>query len=270
MKKFLVAGVVASGLLSSAASAADLAVKARPLPPAPVFSWTGFYIGGNIGAGFGTKEFEQTIPLGIIAPVLPSLTAEGSHTVNGFLGGGQVGFNYQIGPTVWGIEFEGDGANVRGTSNCGLVALFNCRTKVDGIMTLAGRFGLTYDHTLLYVKGGGAWVHDKYDVNLLGLSVAVPGVLSVQPASLSDWRSGWMLGTGVEQAIAGGWSAKIEYNYMEFDTKNYVFPVVTSAAVPAINGLLNNFAVTQRMHTIKFGINYRFGAWAYGGVMAAY
>jgi hypothetical protein len=57
---------------------------------------------------------------------------------------------------------------------------------------------------------------------------------------------------------------------MEFDTKNYVFPVVTSAAVPAVNGLLNNFAVTQRMHTIKFGINYRFGAWAYGGVMAAY
>jgi hypothetical protein len=65
-------------------------------------------------------------------------------------------------------------------------------------LTVAGRFGLTWDHTMIYVKGGGVWAHDKHEVNLLGLALAVPGV-TIAPASTSEWRSGWMIGTGVEQ-----------------------------------------------------------------------
>jgi outer membrane immunogenic protein len=248
------------------ASAADLGVRPLYRPVAVAgFSWTGFYIGGNIGAGWGTKEFEQTIPLSGIgaalgSPVaLPTLVSDGSHTVNGFLGGGQVGYNYQWGPTVWGVEFQGEGADLKGKGNCGLVALFNCSSKVDGILTVAGRFGLTWDHTLIYVKGGGAWAHDKYDVNLLGLSFAFPGIVSIQPASTSEWRSGWMIGTGVEQSIFGNWSAKIEYNYMDFGTHDYLFRTVSVPAAPVINGVLDRFDVTQRIHLIKFGVNYRFG-----------
>jgi outer membrane immunogenic protein len=246
--------------LSTFASAADLRVPVYKAPVyAQAFSWTGFYIGGNIGAGWGTTQYEQPIPLGIVAPGAAALVSEGSNTVNGLLGGGQAGYNYQWGSTVWGIEFQGEGANVKGQGSCGIVALFNCNTKVDGILTLAGRFGLTWDHTMLYVKGGGAWAHDQYNVNLLGLQVAVPGVITIGPASASEWRSGWMIGAGVEQAIAGNWSAKIEYDYMDFGTKSELLTTVTSPAVPAINGLLNNFNVTQQVHLIKFGVNYRFG-----------
>ena len=68
-----------------------------------------------------------------------------------------------------------------------------------------------------------------------------------------------MIGTGVELAILGNWSAKIEYNYMDFDSHSYLFPTVTVPAFPAINGVLDRFDVTQRIHLIKFGINYRFG-----------
>ena len=72
------------------------------------------------------------IPLGTLAPVLPTIFSDGSHGVNGFLGGGQVGFNYQVGPTVWDIEFEGEGADIKGKGNCGIAALFNCSTKITG------------------------------------------------------------------------------------------------------------------------------------------
>jgi outer membrane immunogenic protein len=265
MRIFKIGALAACSLaaLLTCASAADLARPAyrAPFIAAPGFSWTGFYIGGNLGAGWGTKQYEQPIPLGTVLGGAPTLISDGSSTVNGLLGGGQVGYNYQWGPTVWGIEFQGDAADVKGTGSCGVAALFNCHTKVDGILTLAGRFGLTWDHTMLYVKGGGAWAHDHYDVNLLGLSFAI-GPVSITPASASEWRSGWMIGAGVEQAISGNWSAKIEYDYMDFGTKTDQFPVVTVAGTPAVTGLLSRFDITQQVHLIKFGINYRFGYYA--------
>ena len=80
--------------------------------------------------------------------------------------------------------------------------------------------------------------------------------MAITPASTSEWRSGWMIGTGIEQAISGNWSAKIEYNYMDFGTETNLFPVLRIAGAP---GLFDRFDVTQRIHLIKFGINYRFG-----------
>jgi outer membrane immunogenic protein len=272
MKKYLLAGFAA--LVAGPALAADLGapVYRAPVVPVAVSSWTGFYIGGNIGAGWGTKEFEQVIPLGIlpVTPTLPTLVSDGSHTVNGILGGGQVGYNYQIGPTVWGIEFQGEGADMKGKGNCGLVALFNCSTKIDGIMTLAGRFGLAWDRTMIYVKGGGAWAHDQNTVNLLGLGLAVPGIVTIAPVTVSEWRSGWMLGMGVEHQIFGNWSAKIEYDYMDFGTRTDLFNVVTVPALPIANGLLPRFDVTDRMHLIKFGVNYKFGYSGYAAAPAIY
>jgi outer membrane immunogenic protein len=252
----LLASATALGL-ASAASAADLARPAykAPPPPPPIFSWTGFYIGVNVGAGWGTKEYEQQVPLGQILGGLPTLISDGSHTVNGALAGGQVGFNYQVGPTVWGVEVQADWANLRGKSNCGLIALWNCDTKVDGLATFAGRFGLTSNQTLVYVKGGAAWAHDKYNINLLGLNI--PGI--VQPSEIQDNRWGWMIGTGVEQAIFGGWSAKVEYNYMDFGNKDYRFNAVPGLNGTIAAGLLDHFNVTERIHLIKFGVNYRFG-----------
>jgi outer membrane immunogenic protein len=250
---------------AQSAFAADLPRPAYKAPPPVIapFSWTGFYIGAHVGAGWGTKEWDQivnvpgTVVPGVVAFPGFTLESDSSHTVNGFLGGGQIGFNVQYGWAVWGAEFQISGADVKGRGNCGIEALWNCNTKVDTIATLAGRFGLAWDHVLVYVKGGGAYAHDKFDINLLGINV--PGV--IQAASLSDNRWGWMVGTGVEVAIAGNWSAKVEYNYMDLGTKNYIFNTVP--AVPA----LNNWNITERLHLVKFGVNYRFG---WGPWSAAY
>jgi outer membrane immunogenic protein len=244
MRKFFLAAsaALATLVMAAPASAADIPVKARPLPPPPVFSWTGFYIGVHVGAGFGTKEWEQFFSEGTEVGNTFS-----SHTVNGILGGGQIGFNYQVGWAVWGVEFQASAADLRGKGSCGLVAEFNCNTKVTGLATFAGRFGVTSDRLLFYVKGGAAWARDKYDVSFF---VNEPEIV---PSSISDNRWGWMIGTGIEYAFAPNWSAKVEYNYMDFGTKGYVFNLT-----PTEPGLFDRFDITQRIHLVKFGLNYRF------------
>jgi outer membrane immunogenic protein len=233
MRKVL--GLVGATLLfAGPALAADLAVKA-PVRAAPVvapFSWAGLYIGAHIGAGWGTKEWDE-----FIGP----FEFDSSHTVNGILGGGQIGYNFQPGngPWVWGAEVQFSGADLKGKGNCGVNAVFNCGTKVDAIGTFAGRFGfLTLNNqALVYLKGGGAFAHDKFNLNEAG----------IVSSSISDDRWGWMLGTGVEYAITNNWSAKVEYNYMDLGTKSYQFSNF---------GGFGNFDITQRLHLVKFGVNY--------------
>src|SRR5205823_1177127 len=140
----------------------------KALPPSPpVFSWTGFYVGVHGGSGWGTKEWDE-----IATPALVGFNeADSSHPVNGILGGGQIGFNYQVGWAVWGAEIQASAADIKGKGNCGIVAEFNCASKVDGLATFAGRFGAAFDHTLVYVKGGGAWADDKLNLDLFGVSI---------------------------------------------------------------------------------------------------
>ena len=134
-----------------------------------------------------------------------------SHKADGFLGGGQVGFNYQTGMFVFGVEGDVSWADIKGGSNIGPVigaplgANFN--TDVDWTATLTGRLGLAFDRWLVYGKGGVAWAHDKYNTNFY----TFPGTVE-----LSETRVGWTVGAGVEYAFAPQWTAKLEYNYMDF------------------------------------------------------
>jgi outer membrane immunogenic protein len=223
-------------VVASIASAADLrpAYKAPPPMAPPAWSWTGFYIGAHIGSGWGTKEHETLVAgIGVF---------DGSHTVNGFIGGGQIGFNWQSGWAVWGVEADVSGSGIDGRGACAL-GVFNCRTRVDVFGTIAGRLGVSIDRALVYIKGGGAWVNDRYTASTVGgLS-----------AELTDTRWGWMLGGGIEYAFGGAWSAKVEYNYMDFGTRNYVW------ATPVVFGTSTD--IRQSLHAIKFGINYRFGGY---------
>jgi len=234
----LLAATALVASFAQSASAADLSRPAfkAPAPAAAPFSWAGLYIGAHIGAGWGTKEWDQ-----FVAPA----EFDSSHTVNGILGGGQVGFNVQNGLWVWGAEFQFSGADVKGKGNCGVDADFNCSTKVNAIGTLAGRVGFVSGQSLIYVKGGGAFAHDDFKLNFAG----------IQSSSISDDRWGWMLGTGVEYAITNNWSAKVEYNYMDLGTKSYHFNTEPG---------FNNFDITQRLHLIKFGVNYRFNWGPFG------
>jgi outer membrane immunogenic protein len=190
----------------SVASAADLPVRPRPVF-APPSAWNGLYIGGNLGAGWGSSEIAQDPPVqcfqtpgGFVPPprcpgvtivqVSPGVFAVSGGTVeavtnastalNGFLGGGQVGYNVQMGAWLVGAEIDGSAANIRGTGTCGIVGN-NCTTKIDGLVTFAGRVGaIVMERGLIYVKAGGAWAHDKVDANFAGFG-------DVGSASGSRW-----------------------------------------------------------------------------------
>jgi outer membrane immunogenic protein len=247
MKKLLLGCVAFGAMIASSAFAADLSAPVyKAAPPMPVFSWTGFYIGAHVGSGWSTVESDITAAGfgggGIGAGAFPL----SSHTNNGFLVGGQVGANYQAGWAVLGAEVDGSWTNIKGHTPC-LVAL-TCATQHDWLVTAAGRFGVSWDHTLVYVKGGAGWADPKY-------SASAPFAFST---SVQQTRVGALFGAGIEQAIAGGWSAKIEYNYIAFGTRNINFPV----------GPFNVATdVTENMHLVKFGLNYRFG---FGPVAANY
>jgi len=240
-KLLAVSAVLAA--FAQTASAADLPPY-RPLPPmATPFSWTGFYIGAHAGAGWFLKE--QTFTAGV--PVL--IVNDNNYVGTGFLGGGQVGVNYQVASLVLGAEAQVSWADLEGKDNCVIaspVALVNCRTKVDWLGTVAGRLGFAFDRTLVFVKGGGAWVHDKYDTSLF--------VTPFTNIHVEDTRWGWMFGTGVEHAFYGNWSAKVEYDYLDFGTRATAFP-----GLLALIGANESVDIRQRIHLIKFGLNYRFG-----------
>lgn len=231
--------------LATAASAADLRLKAPP-PPPPVWSWTGFYIGGHVGAGWGTTEADiNSINIaGIVALSGFSIPVAQTQS-NGFLGGVQGGFNWQFASWgVIGVEADASWTNLKGTSPCLLV--LGCTTQHDWISTVSGRFGVTYDRALFYVKGGVAWAQTTYSANLN------LGILGSFTTSVDDTRVGALFGTGIEYAFLPNWSAKVEYNYIDFRHRDYVFPI--AVGIPINIGS----RIDEKVHLVKAGLNYRF------------
>lgn len=133
---------------------------------------------------------------------------------------------------LWSIEGQGSWANLTGGGNCGYLAAVNCKTTVDGLASFAVRLGATVDRALIYAKGGAAWSHVKYSDQ----SFAVPGV-----GSLTDHRWGWMLGAGLEYALYGNWSAKVEYNYMDFAKRTYVVNAALVGVIAASDDITQPF-----------------------------
>jgi outer membrane immunogenic protein len=249
MKKLLLSTVSGAACVLapvSVASAADL--PARPLlaAPAPVlipFTWTGCYIGGHVGGGWGTKTWSD---LGG-----DDFSDNTSYNVNGIVGGVQGGCDYQfIGPWfgvpwVVGIEGKWSWTDLKGSSALPFEAeqsVFD--TRVHWIATLTGRLGLAaFDRGLIYVKGGGAWARERHT-----LTEFIPEEAGTASVSVDVSRSGWTIGTGIEWAFARNWSAKLEYNFMDFGSKTVLFSPLAD----------DPSAVDQRIHTFTVGLNYRF------------
>jgi len=250
MTKFLLGTTMFAGLMiAGAAQAADMPLKAPPRFAPEAFSWSGFYVGVHGGAAWGTVESSLSqidvtyggqslsIPLGI--PI-------SSHTVNGFLGGGQAGWNWQSGVVVWGVEGQFSFSDIDGTAPC--VIILSCSSKVNWVATVAGRFGLAIDRALWYVKGGVAWADSDYTLS----------IGSTELLKISDTRFGVMAGAGVEYAFAPNWSAKIEYNYMDFGNESYGFPIASGFVNDRRLTISGTTDIDQKLHLIKAGINYRF------------
>ncbi|NWG23106.1 MAG: porin family protein [Pseudorhodoplanes sp.] len=225
MRKFTLASLAIAGLALSmvSASAADLSrrpVYKAPPPVAQIYNWTGFYIGGHIGGAFGSEEVTG-LPAGFTGKTDP----------DGFIGGAQAGYNWQSGNWVFGIEGDWSWSGADGSTVIGATPF---TSDQNWLATATGRIGYAWDNWLWYAKGGAAWLSTDY---------GTPGF------SLSDTRTGWTIGGGVEVGLAPNWSAKLEYNYMDFGSEGYVFP-----QGPA--------TVDTQIHVVKAGLNYRFN-WGY-------
>jgi outer membrane immunogenic protein len=279
MKKIMAIAAIAA-LLGTPALAADMDVKAPAPPPPPAWSWTGFYVGLQGGDGWGTTTFNATSS-NICFTAAPSIcafpppglpggnSAISSYNIDGWHGGGTAGFNWQNGPVVFGVEGDISGANINGNGDCtnampgnNLAAppatLTGCRTSMTWFGTLTGRLGITVDHALIYVKGGGADAHFNYTATSTSPNI-VP--IAAPPAiTFGENRLGGTAGFGVEYAFWNNWSAKLEYDYMDFGTKSFTFVGTPCDGTPVLT-CIDNESVRQTVQVVRAGVNYRFNNW---------
>jgi outer membrane immunogenic protein len=207
MKKLLLASAAVMTLGVTAASAADLSGRKtmpyKALPYTQTYNWSGFYLGVNGGGGWGDSDSSGRF---------------------GGLVGGTVGYNYQLSQAVFGLEGDIDWSDLRLNRNCNA---FSCETRNNWLSTVRGRAGYTFDRFMPYVTGGVAFGDIKTSVAGIGDSSAT--------------KTGWTVGGGLEAAIAGPWTAKVEY--LHVDLGNGSSPVGSS----------ENF----KTNIVRAGINYR-------------
>jgi outer membrane immunogenic protein len=221
--KLIGAGVAALSLLATSfsAQAADIPrpiYKAGPRPVVAYYNWTGFYAGINVGYGFGSSDW--------------SAVPTASNKPKGVLAGGTVGYNWQSGAVVYGLEGDFDWSNVKGSATCG--GVFTCETANTWLATFRGRVGYAFDRWLPYITAGGAYGNVKATTSLAGLS-----------ASASKDKFGWTAGAGLEYAFLGNWSAKLEY--LDVDLGSF-----DTGPAPIVNN------VSFKENIVRAGLNYKF------------
>jgi outer membrane immunogenic protein len=232
---------------------ADMPTKAPVYKAvAPVFSWTGCYVGAEAGGAWGSSRFTD------VDPAIPAVLGqtEADPRMKGGVAGGTVGCNYQTGSWVWGIEDDLSWTNFKGQS--GFLLPFNqaisLQTKTHWLDTLRGRVGYAIDRSLWYVTGGVAFTDTRALV-----SRTAPGPFVA--VLVTEDRTGWVVGGGVEWAMSPRWSLKIEYLFVDYGTKNYSFePTFLDASL------------RLKENIVRVGLNYRFGdpSWGKGPVVAKY
>jgi outer membrane immunogenic protein len=290
MKKLFLGGVALLALGSAAATAADL--PARRAPPAPyvavpVFTWAGFYVGVNAGYGFDAGDNRNngpfavgpggTTPAGVFTPGSTVITRNNGGR-DGFVGGGQIGYNYQIGSIVFGIEADAQYADLAGTPSAvtafgpasGLAAPFiglapagGNRTGVEWFGTVRGRLGYAFDRALIYGTGGFAYGDGPDNCN----SVQAPALAAAFPGRAArctgDIRTGWAAGGGVEYAFTPNVSAKVEALYVSLGGTNasrFVGDAYTAAGGAPTQVFLTRRARDDDFVVVRAGLNWKFNS----------
>jgi outer membrane immunogenic protein len=219
MLKRILLSTVALTMVAGSAAAADLSVRSRAPAPVykaapmePVANWTGFYLGAHGGYGWSTLE------------------ADGfdSMDLDGALAGGQIGYDWQFSPNwVFGLGASGSWSDISGTQD-----YFgdDLNVKAKWLTTATARLGYTWGPGLIYVKGGAAWTKNDWSYN---------------GDSGDQTRFGWTVGAGIEHQFAQNWTWFVEYNYLDFGSKDV-------DALPGVD-------IDQSINLVKAGINFRFG-----------
>ncbi len=217
MKKFLLAGACLA-VLSAPALAADLPVKAHAPVVAPLYNWTGFYIGGN--AGWGWARLSDSV---------------GGTNLNGFVGGGQIGYNWQVSNFVLGLEtdFQGSDQHLTETGTIGATAVTGT-ARVNWFGTIRGRVGVAANNWLFYVTGGGAYTN-------VGASLTAAGAT----VSTSTTKWGGTVGGGVEYGINRQWTVGLEYLYVD-----------TGSQTITVGGVSDSLRIQDNILRAK--VNFRF------------
>ena len=242
MKKLLlgIAGVIA---LAAPASAADLA--ARPYAKAPsmitaVYDWSGFYIGANGGWGSARNCWDFVTPTGAL------IGAEGCHDATGGTAGGQIGYRWQTGTFVVGVEGQGNWADFKGSNGSVLLpGIFTNETKIEAFGLITGQLGYAWNNALLYVKGGAAVTANRYRQFFTPTNTLVS-------TGDDDTRWGGVVGVGFEYGFAPNWSAGIEYDHLFMQDKTVNFVDTTGA-------LFSNERIRQDVDLVTVRVNYRWG-----------
>jgi outer membrane immunogenic protein len=275
MKIFILGSAALAAMIAGPAMAADMPLKAPPVV-APVYSWTGFYVGVSAGYGWGNGDVNP-VGTGLGNPALlvfgsqntanamaAALPAQLSANPKGFIGGAQIGYNYQVNKFVWGIETDFSGANIKGSSGTQNIQVpiagggsvvssaVSAEQKLNSLGTVRGRLGFTPTDRLL-----------AYATTTIAQTIN-PGIIpSPNPAvgSGSAMRTGWTIGGGAEYAFAPRWSFKAEYLYYDLGHLTYVAPMISTTAI----GLPGQFSALNVVSTTHFngnimrvGINYKF------------
>jgi len=247
MKKFMISMAVASSM-AAPALAADMAVKAPPPAPLPIiYNWSGFYIGANGGWGESHNCWDFVFLAG------PAFS-DGCRDRSGGLIGGQIGYRWQANQFVFGLEAQGDWADLSNTRVSLLNPTLSTRVSTDGIGLFTGQIGWAWNAALFYLKGGAAVTDNSFTIlnTATGVGLVTTGAT----------RWGGTLGIGFEYGFAPNWSFGAEYNRLWMGTANNSF----TTPDPRLAGILNN-RITQDVDMLTLRINYRFGG--YGAPVAA-
>jgi outer membrane immunogenic protein len=268
--------VISTIALTQIAGAADLGEGVHPTSPAATsavpsrFNWTGFYIGGNLGYGWSHRDFTNTLT-GTLGSTQLSASNSSSDNGRGWLGGGQIGFNYQfLGNWIAGIEADVDAAHITsstfacftgfGTGVCG-----TRDTNVKDFGTVRVRLGYAFNNVLVYGTGGWAWEHATNTIQFTCLGPGCPGtsavpVTSPAPTSVDVNPNGWAAGGGVEWAFLPNWTLRAEYLHLQFDGLTEERSK-TSSFVPSLF-VISHVSSNASVDIGRMSVNYLFNWWS--------
>jgi outer membrane immunogenic protein len=252
-----VLAVAAAGLAATAAFAADLPVPAaapayHPPPPAH-YNWSGIYVGGHAGVGIEEDGFTDTT-----ATTLENAGTRTHVSPYAIIGGPQAGINLEFAPVVIGVEGTWTSSYLSGNYAIPALAPANSqeesRSAPHWYATATGKIGFAANDLLFYAKGGAAWTHVDYT------ELTLTGGAFVAQQLLTDNRNGYTVGGGIEYAFNEYLSGKLEYDFLEFGTKNYNFTAMNSGAGLPVS-------IKAETHMLLAGVNYRYN---FGGVFGRY